>query len=166
MIATNTTPLGWTVAVAIALVTLIFAGRQTQNLARQTRQQNVTVKSANSYATLTILNNVYVIFLAQPALRKYFYDGVPCPAEGDERTRVLVIAEMFCDVLETFLATASKNVPPEPHYDWHQYVTYLLKASPAFAEWAADHPGWYPMINKLRETPASLLAGSVAAKAE
>jgi hypothetical protein len=45
-------------------------------------------------------------------MRAYFYDNKPCPDQGEERERVLIMTEVLADVLETGLMPRAASRKP------------------------------------------------------
>ncbi|MFF3947541.1 hypothetical protein ACFYYN_22280 [Streptomyces sp. NPDC001902] len=98
------------------------------------------------------LNNVREIYfkmLEYPGMRKHFYEDVPCPADGVERERVLLIAEALTDVIETGLVATRRIPETESFEDWRDYSRFIRDHSPAIRDLLSEHPLWWPELREL-----------------
>jgi hypothetical protein len=131
---------------------LIFSGYQTRQLGRQLKMQNEMARSEIIHHGVDRLSGVYRAFIDYPELRKYFYDGAPCPARGMTRARVLTVAEMIGDTIDSVLETISLVATREDLGDWLDYIGHILDSSPTLEGLALEHPNWWPQIvNILQE---------------
>jgi hypothetical protein len=131
---------------------LIFSGYQTRQLGRQLKMQNEMARSEIIHHGVDRLSGVYRAFIDYPELRKYFYDGASCPARGMTRARVLTVAEMIGDTIDSVLETISLVATREDLGDWLDYIGHILDSSPTLEGLALEHPNWWPQIvNILQE---------------
>ena|SRR3984957_13873433 len=128
---------------------LVFNAYQIRMLASQGKTQNEIAKAASVYSGVTGLISFYRVFVDQPSLRKYFYDGAPTPVDLEERDRVIPLAEMLADTIDSVLRTIYRFGEREDHSDWTDYIEYMLAHSPALRELVLDHPIWWPDIVRL-----------------
>jgi len=128
---------------------LIFSGYQTRQLSRQVKIQNEMAKSEIIHHGTDRLSGAYRAFIDYPELRKYFYDGAPCPRRGKTRVRVLTVAEMIGDTIDSVLETISLVATREEYADWIDYIGHILDRSPALEQLALQHPKWWPQISRI-----------------
>ncbi|WP_030176184.1 MULTISPECIES: hypothetical protein [Actinomycetes] len=83
--------------IVIALLTLIFAARQTKALAAQTKTQNNLAVSSELRSMHVHLHTVLAYLVEHPDLRQYFYGGADwrTVADNAETARIDIIAEML-----------------------------------------------------------------------
>jgi hypothetical protein len=137
------------VGIAGVIGSLIFSGNQTRQLSRQLRMQNEMARSEIIHHGVDRLSGVYRAFLDYPELRKYFYDGAPCPPRGQIRARVLTVAEMIGDTIDSVLETISLVATREELGDWLDYIGHILDRSPTLERLALEHPKWWPQISSI-----------------
>jgi len=94
------------VATAAAVGSFVFAGWQSRELANQTRFSNQLAATNAMRESLMDLHESLSVFLEQPELRAYFYQGVEPPSDRLEQARVETLAEMLADCLDASLQTA------------------------------------------------------------
>jgi hypothetical protein len=146
-----------TVTIAAALVgiagvigSLLFSGYQTRNLVHQTKIQNEMARAVNINNGVDRLSAVYRVFIDYPELRRYFYEGAPMPAASRKRARVLTVAEMIADTVDSVILDAATRVATGEHRDdWNDYIRHILAHSPTLVGLASEHPRWWPEIMKI-----------------
>ena len=150
-----------TVGIAGVIGSLIFSGYQTRQLTLQTVIQNEMAKVEIIHRGADRLSETYRVFVDYPDLRKYFYDGVPCPSRGKNRARVLTVAEMICDTVDSVLETISRVASREERTDWLHYIEHILDQSPTIGLLVLEHPREWPEMaalpaprTKLRRRPS------------
>ena len=132
-------------AVSVALLAL-----QTRAVVKQTTISNSIAGMGALRDSTTDLREIFAIFIDRPELRAYFYDGKLCPSRGRDRARVLTIAEMLADALETSHLATRLAPSSESHEDWIGYCHYMLHASPSVANLVRQHPEWWPILSRLQ----------------
>lgn len=128
---------------------LIFNAYQIRILASQGKTQNEIAKAASIYNGVTGLSSFYRVFVDYPGLRKYFYDGAPVPSDQEELDRVIPLAEMLADTIDSVLRTIYRFGEQEDHSDWTTYTEYMLDRSPTLKSLVLEHPVWWPDIARL-----------------
>ena len=90
-----------------------------------------------------------MLFIDNPRLRPYFYSGKCCPRHGPQRKRVITLAEIFADALESTLF--SYRIVPSSGYltPWASYCQYILEASPTLRDLVSKYPNWWPALNAM-----------------
>lgn len=133
----------------LQVITLLVLGAglaayaiQARELVRQTRLLNTTNRAMVSYNSNAMMHNISTFFLQYPQLRRYFYDNAPMPSEEPTRTQVLVLADMFLDLMSVTLNNAPLQSPEEAS-GWREYFRDLAKSSPALCDWWAQCCHWY-----------------------
>jgi hypothetical protein len=140
------------IGIAGVIGSLIFSGYQTRQLGRQVRIQNEMARAEIIRHGVDRLGEIYRAFIDYPELREYFYDSAPCPLRGKIRARVLTVAEMFGDTIDSVLETISLVATREELGDWLDYIGHILDRSPTLEWLALEHPKWWPQIvNILQE---------------
>jgi len=132
------------------IASLLFAGLQSREIARQTRIQNAIAGAGGKVSTNDLLHSILRIFVDHPELRSYFYDGRSVPTDETTRGRVLTVAEMFADVFDTALLTTSLIDATDSYESWRQGATYFMRQSPALAAIVNDHGEWFPNLTCLQ----------------
>jgi hypothetical protein len=128
------------------IVSLMFLAQQTKAVSEQVRASNV-INGTNGLDTcLNNVREIYFKMLEFPGMRAYFYDDKPCPDEDEERERVLIMAEMLADALETGLMATRRIQETESFDDWRDYCRFLLEHSPAMRSTIVEHPKWWPEL--------------------
>ena len=77
-----------------------------------------------------------------PHLRKYFFDGVPLPADSPDYDRAISIAEVFLNYLE-YIAVLRDNFGKENDHALESFVLAALAGSPLMSNHLATHPRLY-----------------------
>lgn len=108
--------------------------------------QNEMAKVEIIHSGAEHLSGVYRVFVDYPELRKYFYDGSPCPSRGKDRARVLTVAEMICDTVDSVLETISRITSQEERGDWLHYIEHILDQSPTIGQLVLEHPREWPEV--------------------
>lgn len=124
-----------TAAVAGALV---YYGQQTKALrtqvALQTEQAARSLTSSRAGLDLRLMELVMSLdrlFIEEPELRPYFYDGLPVPDDNPVRNRVLATGELIADLAETVLSGARHGqLDPEDERAWRVALHWYAR-SPA-----------------------------------
>ena len=140
-------------------VSVVYVMRQTKELQRQNGQMSeaITVDSAMS------LHNSYIAvsqaLLEYPQLRPLFYEREG-PYEGTDphdQARALLIAEMLCDVMETwFLLRGSSAVFDKVGAYYAQYTADAFEMSEFFTEYIRERRAWYqPDLVQLADNAAA-----------
>jgi hypothetical protein len=149
--------MGWIVAAAGSVVAFLVTSGitawQTRETARQTRISNRTASQELRWAYIAGLREISGHLLQWPEIRQYVLEGKPCPEEGDDRARVLLIAEMYADVLQTGMGGARETMPEEEAEVWVNYCRDMLKLCPALADLLREHPGWWKALDELLDEP-------------
>ena len=83
----------------------VSGGRHSETISKavseQVRVSNVINGTTGVDGCLNNVREIYFKMLEYPGTRTYFYDSEPCPDQGGERERILIMAEVLADVLET-----------------------------------------------------------------
>ncbi|MET8249807.1 hypothetical protein [Micromonospora sp. NPDC005197] len=135
---------------------LLFSGWQTRQLIEQSKLQNAVAGTTGVQQPMELLHGVLRMLFEEPSLRPYLYERKVCPPEGDERARVLTVAEMFGDVLEVGLHSTTTIASTDAQEDWLDYSRFLLGHSPTLVEVVSTHPRWYPALAAMLTEPALL----------
>jgi len=138
------------IAGLISLVaTLAFVGIQTRAVSQQVHIANNLNGTNGLDLCLNNVREIYFKMLEYPGMRKHFYEDVPCPADGVERERVLLIAEALTDVIETGLVATRRIPETESFEDWRDYSRFIRDHSPAIRDLLSEHPLWWPELREL-----------------
>ncbi|MEU5955489.1 hypothetical protein [Streptomyces sp. NPDC047525] len=136
------------IASLAAVLSILFAARQTRELARQTNINNGISAASAVHNSLDRLHGIGSALFENPQYIPYFYAGSSLPQEEAERLRILVLAEMFADSLDYGLLI--KSLAPETdNYDcWDEYVAGMLESAPAIRFVVSQHPTWWPTLTQ------------------
>ncbi|MET8283406.1 hypothetical protein [Micromonospora sp. NPDC005174] len=88
------------------------------------------------------------LFLAQPDLRPYFYDGVQLAEDDVDRHRVEAAAELVLDVFE-WIWRRQEELSHRDQEGWRHYILEMLDASPELCRFHHRHPAWHPWVNEI-----------------
>lgn len=155
-------------ASALALVaSLLFFAREARESARQTRVANEMAGLQAMTAAFEKIHNTTAFFMEYPDLRQYFDEGVEPPDASDGvdphvRVRVLTLAELFSDSLETSLdAVRTIEAAGRDREDMEDYARFMLRSSPALRRAITAHPRWWPLLfGELSKLPAEAVTAS------
>ncbi len=143
---TSISAIGGLVGLVFSVILLSF---QTRAVARQTKISNSIAAMSAIRDSTTDLREIYSFFIDRPELRPYFYGAKPCPQWGRTRARVLTIAEMLADALESGHLATQLAPASESHDDWIDYCKSMLRTGPAFADLVRRYPAWWPRLHRL-----------------
>jgi hypothetical protein len=125
---------------------------QTRQAAHVAEQTAILAKSNKSllYQNVTReMQSLSRIFLAEPNLRPYFYEGAPPPESGDLGSRVRIVSEMFVDLIAITLNT-DVFFDDDNRMSWTTYFEYIASGSQAIQDYWTEHGEWYePAIRAL-----------------
>jgi hypothetical protein len=122
---------------------------QTSAVAAQARIANKVAGASALREAARHLHDVYQIFIEEPELKAYFYNGAQLPTNPQERAKVETIAEMFADVLESTIYASTSLPAFSCHYnDWINYSQFLLARSPAMKTLVIEN-SWHPLLREL-----------------
>ena len=131
---------------AVVVLTLWF-------IQRQTRSGADSLKSSAHQTCADQLFTIDKVFVEYPGLQRYFYSGSYI-SEGDPAyERVVAIADLFLDFIDTVLILEKKL--PE-FYDpkrWKPFITDLFTSSPVLCRHLRLNESWYTkkMIDLMKE---------------
>jgi hypothetical protein len=116
--------------------------------------------TASTQGTTELASKADELFLSQPGLRPYFYDGwptpdkifeLPTPAAGPPseadlfRSQLLAATEYYLDLLESIW----DNVGPLPEDDkssWREWTHDMFESGPILREYRQRYETWYPTL--------------------
>jgi hypothetical protein len=150
----------------VGLLTAAAVAGSVLFLARQTRQSVEQFLIANELAGGRALAQGYELwdrvierFIDYPELRQYFYEGVEPPDDPTARARVLAMAELIADALQsTHWLYQGKDVAlvgsvdPGLGADWDDWIKKILTMSPVMRSFVRDNPLMYPQITGILGT--------------
>ncbi|HSV66497.1 MAG TPA: hypothetical protein VLJ59_11400 [Mycobacteriales bacterium] len=135
-----------TIVASVALVISLAVAVQTWRLGQRTMH----VMTYQGATDLTL--DLDRVFLDQPQLRPYFYDGEPTPpVDHPEHHRVLAAAEFCLDVCECIWDHRTEYDEVDKTA-WREWIHHLLSRSPALCQLYREQPEWYPAIADLVAT--------------
>lgn len=143
---TDITAIGGLIGLIISIALLAW---QTRAVAQQTALSNkIAGASAINEATAG-LREVHLLFVADPGLRPYFYDGKAYPRGKKERDRVRTVAEQMLDVLEDGLCTHSLVPSSGSLEDWTTYCRNMLANSKVMNNVVRECPKYWPELYRM-----------------
>lgn len=135
------------ITTAAVVISLLFLGWQSREVARQTRLANQTAGVSGLRDALTHLDSIIQIFIEYPELRPYFYGGVAAPTDARLGAQVDTVAELLADCIEVSLEAGLTLDPFASNLsDWQDYCQHALANSPALRALVTEHPAWYPRM--------------------
>ena len=150
----------WILLAGVIINGLAFAGVIVSLLLLRTQgraQRDATLVIAYQNMTAQIAD-MDRFFVANLDLRPYFFDGKEPPSEGDERERVLAVAEMYVNVVDNVLTQLPTLSRGGVATDWEAYFVDVYRSSPAIREFWDEHgAAWFASspLMALYPTPAS-----------
>ncbi len=107
-------------------------------LAEQLNLVAMTNKSMMYQDLTREMQRITSIFLERPRLRRYFYDNVEVPVEGEEREEVaIMVSEMFVDFISSSLNT-NALFDHRQRTVWINYFQQIVRSSPAIRDFWDD----------------------------
>jgi hypothetical protein len=134
------------IASTAAVLSILFAARQTRELARQTKINNGIAAASAVHNSLDRLHGIDTMLFENPQYIPYFYAGHALPATEAERLRVLVLANMFADSFDYGLLIKSLAPETDNYECWDEYVEGMLTNAPAIRFVVSRHPTWWPTL--------------------
>ena len=128
------------------IVSVVLLTWQTRAVARQAEITNSISAAEALNDALSGLRDVYRIYIDRPNIKAYFYANKALPRGASRRVRVLTLAEMLADCLETGLITTFLLRSAQSSEDWRNYCRFLLDHSPALRCLLRRHPDWWPHL--------------------
>jgi hypothetical protein len=141
-----------TIAIIIAVGSVIFAGIQTRILARQTRMLQTTAELSYNLEVITRMNEVILQIAASRRSRIYIW------GKADQRnSRSCHEGRIFLDVLDSAVSGLNKlsKLRDSGFENWAVYAEYVLKHSRNLRDEVSDHPDWWPSIVPIAERLSS-----------
>ncbi|MDM7832500.1 GNAT family N-acetyltransferase [Cellulomonas edaphi] len=125
------------VASAVSLVLSWRAGRRTARI--------TTYRSATD-----LVLDIDRIFISNPQLRPYFYDGVDVDDQADDSNQIAAVAEFMLDCYECIWDIRG-TFSPEDRRSWGCFVLDMLDASPSLTRMYGERSvqDWYPALDNL-----------------
>jgi hypothetical protein len=135
------------ISAAAVVVSLVFVGWQSRELAKQTRTSNAIAATTAVTSTFDQLHRVLNHLIDDPGLWPYFYAGEQIPLREAKRRRVLVVAEKMADVLDAGLLATTLLPTTETYDDWVAYSRFLAEHSPVMVYVINLYePPWWPRL--------------------
>ena len=115
-----------------------------------------------------VWDHVITRFIDYPELRQYFYEGVELPEDSTTRARVLAMAEMLADALQSNYwlfegkdveSLGSEDPALDIRSDMDEYTEFILAMSPAVRSFVRAHPLQYPTVVRRLDTIESATTG-------
>ncbi|WP_344082474.1 hypothetical protein [Luedemannella helvata] len=146
----------------LVVISVLFTARQTRELAKQTRISNSVGIATVVLGFNQLTQGSYDLILRRPELRPYFFDNRPCRENDPNRAEVLLLAEVFGDVLEYELS-AVDIMPEVPMFtQWHNWPRNMVRYSPVLRELIDRFPDYWPTLRiLLMQIREEELAGTV-----
>lgn len=153
------------VGFAAVILTLWFMRRQTGAMITQTKSGTDSLKSSAYQSCATQMFTVDAAFVKYPELHRYFYSGVDV-TEGDPAyERVIAMAELFLDYVDTVLTQEEQLPAFWPLDKWEQYFIDIFSSSPVLCRYLNLTKVWYPdKVIRLKEAGERLCVQKNAQK--
>jgi hypothetical protein len=154
---------------AAALVgSLLFLARQTNASVHQSLVANELAGARAMAQGYEIADRVIAYFVDYPELREYLYENVELPEDSTTRARVLAVAELMADALQSaYWLFQGKDVDTlrsvDPALDirsnMDDWTEFILTMSPAVRSLVRAHPLQYPYVVRKLDTIESATTG-------
>jgi hypothetical protein len=156
----------WVAAVAGAVSAILVPGalwlaaRQWREMAKQTERSVIAIKSSVYQSFASQLQEIALLFIERPELRKYFYDGSDAPRKEPQATQARALAAVFLDFMDT-VAVQVVSIPEQDRDVWFAFFRDLLTTSPVIRQCWADTAEWYSLdLRRVLGTPGGPAAGT------
>jgi hypothetical protein len=157
------------VSAAAIVASLLFLARQTRQSVEQFIAANELAGGRALAQGYELWDRVSVQFLNYPELRQYFYEGVELPEDSTTRARVLTMAELIGDVLQStswlyqgkdvaLLASPDAELDINIVSDWDDWTKFILTMSPVLRSLGREHPLQYPYLARMLDEIKSATA--------
>jgi len=143
---TDITAIGGLIGLIISITLLAW---QTRAVAQQTKISNRISGVSAINETTAGLREVHLLFVADPGLRGYFYDGETYPRSKKDRDRVRTVAEQFLDVLEDGLCVHLLVPSSGSLEDWTTYCIDMLVGSKVLNSVVRERPKYWPELHRM-----------------
>src|SRR5689334_22603189 len=97
---------------------LFLAGGQWREMAKQTERSVLAMRSSTYQGFASQLQEIALLFVERPELRKYFYDNCKPPRGKENATRVRALAVVFLDFMDA-VAVQVEAVPEQDREVWY-----------------------------------------------
>jgi len=143
---TDITAIGGLVGLVISICLLAW---QTRAVAQQTVISNrIAGVSAINEATAA-LREVHMLFVTDPGLRPYFYDGKAYPHSKRRRDCVRTAAEQLLDAMEDGLCAHRLITSSGSLEDWTIYCVDMLTNSKILKAVISECPKYWPELYRM-----------------
>jgi hypothetical protein len=150
------TAIGGLVGLIISVCLLAW---QTRAVARQTEISNRIAGVAALNDATTGLREVHLLFVSDPGLRQYFYNGKALPRGKGQRNRVLTVAELLLDAMEDGLCAHRRIPSSESLEDWTIYCRDMLMKSRVLNAVVCGRPVYWPELYQFITGEARMAGG-------
>lgn len=129
------------ITMVVALAALIFTGIQTRISSRAVAAQTL------QNLTQEVIE-ISKIMVEYPELRPYFYEGEPITRDDPNYSRVMAVAEMYLDFLESFQDDYVRSLNGmgeggEVWDYWENYFKDMFATSPTICLLSIETQHWY-----------------------
>ena len=140
---------------------LLFLARQTRESVHQSLVANELAGVRAKAEGLATIDRVIAYFVDYPELHKCFYEGVGVPEDSTNRARVLAVAELMADALQSVYwqydgegVDALRSVEPalDIRSDLDDYAEFILTMSPAVRSLVRAHPRQWQHLDRKLDT--------------
>lgn len=126
----------------LVLATASFAVVQLREMNAQSRATSAATRGQVYQSLTSAMLDIDHLFIQQPSLRPYFYDGRSIPDDAEERQRVMATAELLCDFFDD--CTAQSHLLDEMSVKvWLTYAQSIARTSPAVRLHWTENRDWY-----------------------
>ena len=108
----------------------------------QLRAERRALETQTNWQMYETSISILTVFVENPELRPYFYDGRPAPTEEPLRSRVLAVAELVADHLES-VVLSQDVVEARTNAVWVRYMQGLYRRSPVLRGFLAPESEGY-----------------------
>jgi hypothetical protein len=130
------------VSAVLVPAALWVAARQWREMARQTERSVLAIRSSIYQSFASQLQEIALLFVDRPELRKYFYDNCEPPEEEPSATQVRALAAVILDLMDTVVVQVIA-IPERDRDVWFQFFRDLRASSPAIQERWSETAEWY-----------------------
>ncbi|CAA6603745.1 hypothetical protein MTBLM1_120052 [Rhodospirillaceae bacterium LM-1] len=125
----------------------------------QLKRERVSLETQTAWQVYGLSLNIQTLFIDNPELRPYFHDEAPMPVAEPERSKVLAMAEIICDHLES-LVLSKEAMDIDVMNVWVPYMHGLYRKSPAIRDFLRHENEGYRYAKEFTDIISSAASGA------
>jgi hypothetical protein len=125
----------------------------------QLKRERVSLETQTSWQVYGLSLNIQTLFIDNPELRPYFYEEAPLPEVEPGRSKVLAMAEIICDHLES-LVLSKEAMDIDVMNVWVPYMQGLYRKSSVIRDFLRHENEGYRYAREFTDIISSSVLGA------